>query len=365
MEKFIKVLIMSLFFAGISLAQYNNGPDFENNYRNTFTPVETALGGMTSYMAPSGYGHNINPAILPISKTQFLFSYRYNKLWYGEKLRYRTFNLNYNVGKYGAFGVSYIEYRPSAVIFFTTMENPDGTNYFKQKRDYYTFSYAIQVFSDFTIGLSINHEVNNLTYGMNPEYQGLDLAFLFNREVDWFEDVNTRIIFSAVLDNFYRMGDYKYENVMYHTKSEFLQKCGSLNFSGQIQSKKKYLGKRIIAANLQAGYTDEMDESVFSLVTVGLEVNILEYLTLRYANSQGNEEGRNNSIIFLGSKNTFGFGFDLPIAELTELDLPINVSLDYGHSFNSYYDIYDNGFDYMIKTRDINSFSLSVSLNEL
>lgn len=360
MKKIILVLFMFIGLTSVNYSQSYYGYDFEHFYQNSFTPVETSLGGMSSMYAPSAYAHTINPAILSLTGNRVEFSYNLADNIFADKSKFRTGNINYSLGKLGFIGASYTGFASTTNSIVRTIQNPEGVGPFRNERDYFTLGYAYNLFEGFTAGLSFNHVNNKIVYNEEITYQGFDFGLLYQKYFDLIEGFGSRLIISGALDNFIRMGDYEWGEEYYAQPISMLPQTVNFGISKQFLSKSKIAGRHIFDVNLQATYSDEINSSYFNIFTVGGEFTFWELLTLRYAHTTGFDVPLNYSPMDNSSKNTYGVGVKLPVGEFFKLGIPLKMNFDYGHSYNKYYDNFNSGNAIL---KDKNSFSVGISLN--
>ncbi|GJQ63437.1 MAG: hypothetical protein SCALA702_24900 [Melioribacteraceae bacterium] len=358
--KIIITAILITGLAGLMYSQSNYGYDFEHFYQNSFTPVETSLSGMSSLYAPSAYSHTVNPAMLSLTGNRVEFSYNLANSFRTDKAKFRTGNINYSLGKYGFIGASYTGYASTTNYIVTTIQNPEGVGTFRNERDYFTLGYGYKLFDELAVGLSFNHVQNKIVYDEELSYQSFDLGVIYMKNFDLITGFGSRLIISGAFDNFIRMGDNEWGEEFYSQPISMLPQSINIGISKQFLSKHKISGRRIFDLNLQANYSDEINSSYFNIFTVGGEFTFWELLTLRYAHTTGIDVPLYYSGMDNNSKNTFGIGVKLPVGEFFNLGIPLKMNFDYGHSYNKYYDYFNNG---NAAIRDINSFSVGISLN--
>lgn len=355
-------LVFLLLTCVISGQSYFFHYDFHHYYRNTYTPVETALGGMTSVFDPSPYGHTINPVLLLNGETQIDFTYRYNKQYSLAKEKYRTASVNYVSESFGAFGFSYVAYHPDLFSIYMPAYNNLEILTTRLTRDYYSFSYALHLAPNISAGVSLNYISDYVYYDKKIDYQSFDLALMYSRDFQLLPEFDSRVILSFVLDNIYRMGEYQFTRGEYYDEETALPQVFLLSAAKQFDFKYRYADKNLLAINLQAGYTDGLDENYYTLITLGFEIKFLEYVTLRFANSQAPEESRRLNVYNFGVKNSFGFGIEVPLKDIINTGLALDFKLDYGHS-STIYRTYENGI-YGLGNNDQNAFSFGIELSK-
>lgn len=353
-------LVILLFGLSIGIfAQSYTGDNYLLFYRNSQTPVETALGGMSSLTNPSSYGHTVNPALLGrIKGNQLDATYRLNTFGLAGKDKYRSINLNYSLGDIGIFGFSYMHYKSSMDYWFTTLENPDGVRVYTPKLNLFSLSFARKFTPDFTAGLTVNYISSGLYFPDDKNYGGVDLGVVYSTGYKITGKLNSKLTISGSLDNIVKFGDHDGSRWGSIDEWSILPQSICLAISNEFGSESKFIGKQIYNLNLQLQYSNEIHTKEFSLYTIGAEATLLEMLTLRYAYSEGNDDNGYGFSVNYDPKNTFGFGFALPVGEWMELDAPINLKFDYGHTFVRLY------FDPRnITSDDFNTFSIGISMS--
>jgi len=354
-----KLLTLLLGLSFQLFAQSYTGDSYILFYRNSQTPVETALGGMSSLTNPSAYGHTVNPALLgKIKSNQLDATYRLNTFGLGGKDKYRSINLNYSLGDIGIFGFSYMHYKSSMNFWFTTLENPDGVGVYTPKMNLFSLSFARKFTPDFTAGLTVNYISSGLYYPEDKNYGGLDLGIVYSTLYKVAGKLNSKLTICGSLDNIVKFGEHDMNSRISTNEWSALPQSICLAISNEFGSEAKLAGKQLYNLNLQLQYSDEITSKVYTLYTVGTELTFLEMLTLRYAYSEGNNQTGWYFSANYDPKNTFGFGVALPVGEWMELDAPINLKLDYGHTFLRLY------FDpTKITSDDFNTFSIGISMS--
>lgn len=358
--KSVKVLVFSFFILLSTIsAQTYTGYDYLYHYRNTQTPVETALGGMTSISTPSAYGHNLNPAFLAkVKSDQIETTYRLNNNAYLEKGKYRSVSINYNFDDAGMFGFTYMKYQYSDKIVADNIVSPTISREVAPNSDYYSISYAKETFEKFSIGLTYDFVRVDADFQDVKYMHGIDLGMLYTYGYKAFESDNF-FTFGAEVDNLFRFGDILSDDLWFSDAKWYLfPQMVNISLSNEIVFPQRFNGVPLYSLNLQIAYSDEINTNEYSLFNFGAEITFAEILTLRYAYAEGNTEDRFPTYFDYTPKNTFGFGVKLPVGNWLSSGWPISVKFDYGHSWMRKIHSYGE-----TSKLPFNSFSLGISLN--
>jgi len=343
------LFLLAIISTTISAQQYW-GFDYDLFTRNNFTPVETSLGGMTSFSSPSAFSHTLNPALLSLSESNGVdFSFRESKMSSNSYARLRSASINSKIGKIGTLGFTFIRNESSS--------SGNAISLYPQ-RDVYTFSLGRQFGDNLFLGLSYNYFNNDMLGKSNLDYSSVDLGAIYAIPYKLSNNYETKLSVGTSFSNLLKFGDHEVTSE-YYSPFEALPGMFSLTLANEIGSKAKMFGKQLLNVNLQVQYSDEINTSAFDLWTAGSEITFLELLTLRYAYSEGSRPGTDIYSEYYSPKNTVGFGIKVPIGEMYKLNIPLNLRFDYGHSFMNVLD----GFSGQRAKHFYNSFSFGVSLN--
>lgn len=361
--KILNTALFALIFFSICFGQ-SSSSNYVGEYEEFFFSHEPstsaeATGKLFMNNNNDAFSSVYNPANPSLSdKVRFSYSGS-QRYYYLENAFYNNLGIDIPVKGVGTFSLVRRYYNVGEDIPITTISNPDGDGSAIRLRDLsYNINFSHEVMQGLSAGAGINYFTSYM--GQKFDYYSLNLGINYSYTISSSEIItNSAFINTAFMDILSyspnNISGFTYDSKSYQVELP-IPKLNHLSF-GYIAD---YNGLRIlkdskdIQVDVEGGLSWLFNSRYFRTSSVGVEVKLLELLSLRCGYYKFDDYG-------VGIEEfTYGAGINYPIGKF--LPVPISVGLDYtrlrqpGYEPSPYYVLKYDHFNSL-------SFNLSYNLN--
>lgn len=254
--------------------------------------------------------------------------------WISNEISYDYMGAVYNTNKYGAIGLSYLNY---------DWGNFYHIDIFESFTRLYVLNYSYMVMEDFSAGINLNYYKDKITPSNIYNAFVIDIGFL------------KRFVIEPDKNNIY--ASISWNNVLnpaieFNTKDylpSILHAAGAYEFFYN-PAKTDLTPFSVIVC---AEYQDVLNGKSYTRFQAGAEVSFLEILKAR-AGYYAMEFNAGTPDSYYYDKATYGFGINIPFNKIMK-DIPLQLSVDYanlpGYYFSS--EMESRIQDYNVLTADL------------
>lgn len=343
-----KIFFILLFSSIAHLAQTYDGWNEFIHTRNTYTPVESSMLNMPSYINPSFYAHTYNPSLAGLVKgsgveTSF-FSYDPSEF---AEINVKTFSGNFRINDNNSVGLSYFNYNINYKPGFFTEDFDFST---------FTLSYSRKITENISAGVGVNYMESNEVGQSTMEIYTLDIGGVYSDEFQPYRYIKSNLVASVSVDNL--AGSVKEELKLGTRKvSEYTDVYPVFLNAGvayQIVVDTNWYSYNMFALNLQVNYRNSLNDPYYEYLHVGAEFRFIEMIYLRF----GHVEFLTGSLRdMMGDGfpgNSYGLGLELPVSDFFNMEVDWKLQFNYGQSYNL---LPEGGIT------ELNSYSIGIILN--
>jgi len=342
-------LVVLMMILSISLfGQTYDGWNLFIHQKNIYTPVESALSNMPSYVNPSLYAHTYNPAFTGMVEGNGLETtmFKYSPAPFSDT-RVRTLNGHVNINNNNALAISYYEYNINYEPGFFSSDFEYSTA---------TLSYSRKVTENIYAGAGLNYMKSNEAGNSDLKIFTLDIGGIYTNQFHTWENVLSNFVVQVSINN---LAGSVTEDVRTGSKklSDYIDVYPvilELGVANQFVMNKILHDLNVFTLSTQVEYTNSLNDPYFDYLRFGVEFSFFEMFYLRAGHVEFLTQTLEDMMGETAPKESYGLGLEIPVHKFYNFGVECKVIFNYGQSYQN-----TEGS----KIDEFNSYSIGVLIN--